>query len=273
MTSPTSGFFNRIIFQPACCVWETSVQLSERTGLTKAAQVGFNFFKSYGDAPKDLAKAFQVMGEWVVIICEKKGALNGLNTAQKVATFAKQAKCFLSFSGICSQLVKAKDALASLIRPQQVMNGELPGAHAQQRRGFFTVRSVKTLIEQGSGLCASAFDSITLLSVLGIMSSKNKYLPAIKIGACVATILGASMRLGSDTGGLYGEYAQGRFRSRNNWENAISLTGNAAILVLGAIPLLINFKGYKPTNNLILKLGTISVLSTLINKHIPRSLA
>lgn len=272
MVSPASGFFNRIIFQPVCYVWETSVQLSERTGLNKAAQIGFNFFKSYGDAPKDLAKAFQVIGEWVVIICEKKGVLNGLETAQKVATFAKQAKCFLSFSGICTQLVRAKDALASLITPQHVGNGDLPGVHAQ-RRGFFTARSVKTLIEQGSGLCASAFDSITLLSVLGIMSSKNKYLPAIKIGACVATVLGASVRLGNDTGGLYGAYAQGRFRSRTNWENVISLTGNAAVLALGAIPLLINFKGYKPSANLFLKLGTLSVLSTLINKHIPRSLA
>ncbi len=271
MSSPVSSFFNNAVILPAQYMWETSMQLSEKVGLTKAAQIGFRFFKSYGDNPKDLAKVFQVLGEWVVVFCKKNSAFNGLETAQKIVDVSKQAKCFLSFSGICSQLVKVKDALVGPRNP--LLNG-VPSQHNPQlERNIFTARSLKEVIDTGSGLCASAFDTITLLSVLGFISSKNKYMPAIKIGTCVATVLGAVARLGSDASSLHGEYAEGHLRSRTGWEKTVSIVGHVAVFSLGAFPLLERFKGYTPLDkNFFLKISTVSALSTLFSKHIPRSL-
>jgi hypothetical protein len=247
MSSPVSIFLNNTVILPAQYMWKTSIQLSEKAGLTKAAQIGFRFFKSYGDNPKDLAKVFQVLGEWIIVFYKKNSAFNGLETARKIVDFSKQTKYFLSFSGICSQLVKMKTV--------------------------FTAGSLKGIIDTGSRLCASAFDTITLLSVLGLISSKNKYIPAIKIGACMATVLGAVAHLGSDASNLHGEYVQGRLRSRSSWEKTVSIAGHAAVFSLGALPLLERFKGYTPLDkNFFLKLSTISALSTLFSKHIPRSL-
>lgn len=259
MASPVSSFLNKTVILPGQYVCGKFTQLSERVGLTKAAQIGFRFFKSYGDEPKDFAKAFQVLGEWTVVFCEKKSTFKGFETAQKVAAFSKQAKCFLSFSGICTQLVKARDALAPL--------------QNQQGRTIFTATALKTVIDKGTGLCASAFDTITLLSSLGLISSKNKHMSAIKVGNCIATVLGAISRLGSDANHLRGEYAQGNLRSRTSWEKTVSIVGNVAVFSLGALPLLERFKGYKADKNFFLKLSTASVLSTLFSKHIPRSLS
>jgi hypothetical protein len=271
MNSPVPSFFNNAVIEPAQCAWKTSMRLSEKVGLTKAAQVGFRFFKSYGDNPKDLAKAFQVLGEWVVVFCKKKSAFNGLETAQKIVDVSKQAKCFLSFSGICSQLVKVKTALVGPEHP--LPNGVPHCVNPQPERNIFTARALKEVIDTGSGLCANAFDTVTLLSVLGLISSKNKYMPAIKIGTWIATVLGAIARLGDDGNKLHGEYAQGNLRSRNGWEKTVSIAGHAAVFSLGAFPLIDRFKGYKPSDdNFFLKLSTISVLSTLFSKHIPKSL-
>lgn len=268
MSSPISNFFNQTVVSPFKYAWDKSMELLEMTGVNKAAQVSFRFFKSYGDNPKDLAKGFQVLGEWVVVFCKKKSAFNGLETAQKIVDVSKQAKCFLSFSGICSQLVKVKDALVGAERP--IPNGRLP-QHVNPPPE--TARILKEIIDTGSGLCANAFDTITLLSVLGLISSKNKYMPAIKIGTWIATVLGAAARLGSDASSLHGEYAQGRLRSRTSWEKTVSIAGNIAVFSLGAFPLLERFKGYTPLDkNFFLKLSTISTLSTLFSKHIPRSL-
>lgn len=272
MISPVSSFLNKTVILPGQYVCGKFTQLSEKVGLTKAAQIGFSLFKSYGDEPKDLAKAFQVLGEWIVVFCEKKSTFKGLETAQKVAAFSKQAKCFLSFSGICTQLVKAKDALAPLIAPRQVPDREIPQIRNQQERTIFTATALKTVIDKGTGLCASAFDTITLLSILGFISPKNKHMPAIKIGNCVATVLGAISRLGSDANHLRGEYAQGSLRSRTSWEKTVSIVGHVAVFSMGALPLLERFKGYKADKNFFLKLGTASVLSTLFSKHIPKSL-
>ena len=271
MSSPIPSFFNNAIIVPAQCMWKTSMQLSEKVGLTKAAQVGFRFFKSYGDNPKDLAKAFQVLGEWVVVFCKKKSAFNGLETAQKIVDVSKKAKCFLSFSGICSQLVKVKTALVGPEHP--LPNGAPHCANPQSERNIFTARALKEVIDTGSGLCANAFDTVTLLSVLGLISSKNKYMPAIKIGTWIATVLGAIARLGSDVNDLHGGYTQGRLRSRTSWEKTVSIVGNVAVFTLGALPLLERFKVYTPLDkNFFLKLSTVSVFSTLFSKHIPRSL-
>jgi hypothetical protein len=72
---------------------------------------------------------------------------------------------------------------------------------------------------------------------------------------------------------LHGEYAQGNLRSRNGWEKATSIAGHVAVFSLGAFPLLDRFKGYKPSDdNFFLKLSTVSVLSTLFGKYVPKSL-
>lgn len=264
MNSPISSFLNNTIVSPVQYAWKEFTQLSEKIGLTKAAQIGFRIFKSYGDEPKDLAKAFQVLGEWSVVFFEKKSAFKGLETAQKVAAFSKQAKCFLSFSGICTQLVKARDAIVSQQEPKTLQ--------IQQERTIFTATTLKTVIDKGTGLCASAFDTITLLSFLGFISSKNKHVSTLKIGNCIATVLGATARLGSDANHLRGEYAKEGLRSRSSWEKTVSIVGHIAVLSLGALPLLEHFKGYKTDKSSFLMLGTASVLSTLFSKHIPRSL-
>ncbi|KAG6558849.1 hypothetical protein RHABOEDO_000415 [Candidatus Rhabdochlamydia oedothoracis] len=244
MTSPI-----KIVALPVQYIWH----VSEKIGLNKAMQIGFKFFKSYGDEPKDLAKLFQVFSEWAVVLCKNKSTFKGFETAQKVAAFSKQAKCFLSFSGICTQLVKARNALVPLIEQERT----------------FTATALKTVIDQGTGLCASAVDIITLLNLLGFISSKNKYMSAIKIGNCIATVLGAISRLGSDANNLQEEYAQGRLVSRASWKKTVSILGHVAVFSLGALPLLERFKGYKPLDkNFFLKLSTVSVLSTLFNKHI-----
>lgn len=262
VTQGVTQFFDTV---SATCKYTLNkpMEFGEKAGLNKVARIGFRFFKSFGDKPKDFAKLLQVLGSWVVVVCDKKGAVDASETAQKVSDFAKYAKCFLSFCGIWSQL-------GGSLRPQVVENGHPPQLQNQPARNGFTSAAVKTVINTGSMLCASACDSVSLFHFLGLVSAKNKYFEGLKIVNCIATVLAMTMLLKKDAIALHGECEQGHFISRNNWENAISLIGNGVVFSFGFFPLLEKagyWKGFLKNNNLYFT--TMSVITNFISKHVP----
>lgn len=246
--SSLSGFFHTVI-SPVSYTYKELSRLCCMLYLDKAAETAFRFFHSYGNSPKDLAKVLQVLGSWTVIICDRKGAPN--ETAQKVSSFAKQAKCFISLAGLPAQFSKT--------------TGVCPEPSAQK----VSARSLEKIIGDCSGLYNSMFDSVSLLSALGLVSSKTRVFEVLQLGNSFSTTLGAFQRLKGDTYQL----RRKEVTSRERWQNIVKLIGNFTVLALGALPLSNGFKNCSALakNSIMLRLSTITVITNLLDKHIPAS--
>lgn len=251
MSSP-SVFFHAVV-SPVSCVYGGLGQLCRVAYLDRVAETAFRFFRSYGNSPKDLAKAVQTLASWAVAICDKRGSPN--TEAQKVSDFAKQVKCFISLASLPAQLTQTVG-----ICP------EAPEAVEQPR----PARGIREIIGECTGLYSSVFDSVSLLSCFGVMSSKTRAFETLKLGNNVSTILGSVQRLKGDALEIHGHGV----RSRRGRENAVKLIGNLAVLALGFLPLLSGFKACSSlaSPNIMLRISTIAVISNLLDKHIPRSL-
>ena len=245
----------------------------------------FRFFKSYGNEPKDLAKVVSVTGAWTAAICEDRGAFTGWETAKKVSDFAKQAKCFLSFAGIWKQSAKIVNEL-SVFRarkasqvPSEVLIQLEDQPPVQNNRdhflvNIFTLSGLKALIGSSSTAYSAIFDSISLFSALGLVSSKTRFFEVMKTGNCMATILGASLRFGKEGYQLHGQYGQGGFRSTSTLKSTIQLLEHAFVFALGALPFTPWFKECSviSQSSTMLRLSTATVITNLFHKHIPASL-
>lgn len=250
--------------------------------LDKIGAVAFRFFRSYGNAPKDLAKVICVVGTWTAAICGKRGAFDGQETAKKVSAFAKQAKCFLSFAGIWKQSANIFGDLAVFRARTQEPNepliefDERPDHDPRDHFliNIFTVPGLKAIINNGSAMCSTIFESVSLFSVLGLVSSKTRFFEVMRTGNCVATILGASLRFGGEGYQLRGQYGQRRLRSTSALESTVKLIEHAAVLALGGLPLTPWFKNSSGDlrDRVMLGFSTAAVITNLFHKHIPASL-
>lgn len=244
--SCSSVFFHTVI-SPVSHTYKGLGRLCCMLYLDKVAETAFRFFHSYGNSPKDLAKALQVLSCWTVIICDKKGSPNEL--AQKVSSFAKQAKCFISLAGLPAQFSRTT------------------GMYLEPSAKNVPARSLEKILGDCAGLYNSVFDSVSLLNALGFVSSKTKVYEVLQFGNGLSTTLGSLQRLKGDTGQL----RKKEVALREQVQNIVKLIGNLAILALGALPFSSGFKNCSAhvQNSIMLRLSTIVVITNLLDKHIP----
>jgi hypothetical protein len=244
--SAVSGILHAVV-SPLSYAYKKSGDLCHIVYLDRIAEAAFRFFQSYGNSPKDFAKVLQVLGSWIEIVCDGKAPIN--ETARKVSDFAKQAKCFLSLAGLCTQFADTVGELSI--------------------KGLSEAEGLKKMVGKCTGLYSSVFDSISLLSAFELVSPNTRAFRALKLGNSLSTILGATVRLRDDT---YKLHSAG-VRSRDGWKSAIKLIGNSAVFALGILPLSSSFKNCRAGNSIMLRLSTVTVITNLIDKHIPASLS